>query len=72
MMLAAAFLGVFSRVYPRARIASLSLLIFGTVVLVVGDWHFVSDVVAGTFIGLTTGLIAGELWLRHTDGASRI
>ncbi|HWY63299.1 MAG TPA: phosphatase PAP2 family protein [Rhizomicrobium sp.] len=70
MMLAAAFLGVFSRVYPRLRMASLSLLVFGTLVLVVGDWHFVSDVLAGTFLGFTAGLIAGELWLRHTQSRS--
>ena len=66
MMLAAAFLGVFSCIYPRLRIASLSLLIFGTVVLVVGDWHFVSDVIAGAFLGFAAGWLAGELWLRHT------
>jgi len=70
MMLAAAFLGVFFRVYPRLRIPSLSLLLFGTVVLVLGDWHFVSDVIAGTFLGLTIGLMAGELWLRHTRQAA--
>jgi membrane-associated phospholipid phosphatase len=65
MMLAAAFLGVFSRIYPRARTASLFLLALGTVLLVVGDWHFVSDVIAGTFLGFTAGLIAGELWVSH-------
>jgi membrane-associated phospholipid phosphatase len=70
MMLAAAFLGVFFRVYARLRIPSLFLLLFGTVVLVLGDWHFVSDVIAGAFLGLTIGLVAGELWLRHTRRAA--
>jgi membrane-associated phospholipid phosphatase len=67
MTLAAAFLGVFFRVYSPARIPSLFLLMLGTVLLVVGDWHFISDVIAGTFFGFTAGLIAGELWVRHTS-----
>jgi membrane-associated phospholipid phosphatase len=33
--------------------------------LIVGSWHFVSDVLAGAFIGLTTGLLAAEVWLAH-------
>ena len=65
MMLAAAFLGVFIRLYPRARIASLFLLVVAAVAMVAGDWHYVSDLIAGAFLGLTAGLMAGELWLRH-------
>jgi membrane-associated phospholipid phosphatase len=70
MTLAAAFLGVFFRIYPRARLASLCLLILGSLLLIIGDWHFISDVIAGMFLGFTAGLMAGELWIRHTRAAS--
>jgi membrane-associated phospholipid phosphatase len=66
MMLAAAFLGVFIRLYPRARAASLFLILVAAVAMVAGDWHYVSDLIAGSFLGLTAGLMAGELWIRHT------
>jgi len=72
MILAAAFLGVFSRIYPRARTASLFLLLLGAILLVVGDWHFVSDVISGTFLGFLVGLIAGEMWVSRTRTASEI
>jgi membrane-associated phospholipid phosphatase len=32
---------------------------------VVGDWHFISDVIAGTFLGVSAGFLAGELWSVH-------
>jgi membrane-associated phospholipid phosphatase len=38
--------------------------------LVVGDWHFISDVIAGAFLGVSAGILAGEGWLVHL-GASR-
>ena len=65
MALAAAFAGVFLRLY-RASILPFSLLLFlAAALLVVGDWHFVSDVTAGVFVGVSAGLLAGELWLVH-------
>jgi membrane-associated phospholipid phosphatase len=67
MTLAAAFLAVIFRVYPRTRRASLSLLLLGGSVLVAGDWHFVSDVIAGAIFGVTCGLLAAELWISHTN-----
>jgi len=66
MVLAAAFAGVFMRLY-RASILPLSaLLLIAAVLLIAGDWHFVSDVIAGTFLGLSVGLLAGEVWLAHS------
>jgi membrane-associated phospholipid phosphatase len=66
MVLAGAFAGVFMRLY-RASILPLSaLLLSAAVLLIVGDWHFVSDVVAGTFLGVSAGLLAGEVWLAHS------
>ena len=66
MVLAGAFAGVFMRLY-RGSILPLSvLLLIGAALLIVGDWHFVSDVIAGTFVGISTGLLAGEVWLVHS------
>ena len=67
MVLAGAFAGVFMRLY-RASIQPLSgLLLLAAVLLVVGDWHFISDVIAGTFLGVTAGTLAGEGWAVHVS-----
>ena len=67
MVLAGAFAGVFMRLY-RASIKPLSgLLLLAAVLLVVGDWHFISDVIAGTFLGVTAGTLAGEGWAVHVS-----
>lgn len=66
MVLAGAFAGVFMRLY-RGSIWPLSvLLLIAGALLIIGDWHFVSDVIAGTFVGISTGLLAGEVWLAHS------
>ena len=65
MVLAGAFGGVLMRLYPKTILALSGLLLAGAVVLVVGGWHFVSDVVAGTFVGVSAGILAGEIWLAH-------
>ena len=66
MVLAGAFAGVFMRLF-RTYIWPLSaLLLVAAVLLIVGDWHFISDVIAGTFIGVSAGLLAGEVWLAHS------
>lgn len=71
MAIAGAFAGVFFRLY-RTTVFPLSLLLLaGAALLVVGDWHFVSDVIAGTFVGVTAGLLAGELWLAHSSRSAR-
>ena len=65
MVLAGAFAGVFMRLY-RASVRPLSgLLLIAAGLLVVGAWHFVSDVIAGTFLGVSAGILAGEGWLAH-------
>ncbi len=70
MMLAAAFAGVFMRFY-RASIRPLALLLLlAAVLLVVGDWHFVSDVIVGTFLGVSAGILAGEGWAVHMLGST--
>jgi membrane-associated phospholipid phosphatase len=65
MVLAGAFAGVFMRLY-RTSIGPLSgLLLVAAALLVIGDWHFISDVIAGTFLGVSAGILAGEGWLVH-------
>jgi len=68
MALAGGFAGVFLWLYPSSRIALIILLAIGMALLVAGDWHFISDVVAGTFLGVTAGLMAGALWQAHSAG----
>lgn len=66
MILAGAFAGVFMRLH-RASIWPFSVLLgLAACLLVVGGWHFVSDVIAGTFIGISAGVLAGEAWIVHT------
>lgn len=48
MVLAGAFCGVFMRQYRRCVWPLSILLMFGAALMVVGGWHFVSDVIAGT------------------------
>lgn len=70
MVLAGALAGVFIRLY-RASLWPLSaLLLLAAVLLIVGDWHFLSDILAGTFLGLSAGLLAGEGWAAHKNAQS--
>jgi membrane-associated phospholipid phosphatase len=67
MVMAGAFAFAMARIYPRTLLAFLALLCAGGVLLVVGDWHFLSDVLAGAFLGGTAGFVAGELWIEHVQ-----
>jgi membrane-associated phospholipid phosphatase len=66
MVLAGAFAGVFMRLYRTSILPLSVLLLIAAVLLIAGDWHFVSDVIAGTFLGVSAGLLAGEVWLAHS------
>jgi membrane-associated phospholipid phosphatase len=66
MVLASAFAGVFMRLYRSSSLPLFALLLIAAVLLIIGDWHFVSDVIAGTFVGVSAGLLAGEVWLVHS------
>jgi uncharacterized membrane protein YoaK (UPF0700 family) len=46
-----------------------ALLALAALLLVVGDWHFVSDVIAGGFVGLSAGVLAGAVWRLHSERA---
>jgi hypothetical protein len=66
MALSGSFAGVFMRLYRRSVPLFSGLLLIAATLLIVGDWHFLSDVIAGTFIGVSAGLLAGEVWLAHS------
>jgi membrane-associated phospholipid phosphatase len=66
MALAAAFAGVFMRLYRASRLPLAAFLGIAAALLILGDWHFASDVIAGTFVGVSVGLLAGEVWLLHS------
>lgn len=66
MVLAGSFAGVFMRLHRVSIIPMSVLLLIGATLLIIGDWHFISDVIAGTFLGISAGLLAGEVWLVHS------
>jgi len=66
MILSGAFAGVFMRLFRTSILPLSALLLIAAVLLIAGDWHFVSDVIAGTFLGVSAGLLAGEVWLAHS------
>ena len=60
MALAGAFAGVFMSFYRASLWPLAALLLLAAGLLVVGDWHFLSDIIAGAFVGLTAGLLAAQ------------
>ena len=65
MVLAGAFAGVFMRLYRASVWPLAALLLLAAALLVVGDWHFLSDVIAGAFLGVSAGILAAEGWKAH-------
>jgi membrane-associated phospholipid phosphatase len=65
MVMATAFATAMIRLQPRTCPLLAILVCIGAAALIVGDWHFVGDVIAGAFVGSTAGLLAAELWLEH-------
>lgn len=54
---------------PGARILYAAATVAVLAALVLGNWHYFSDVVAGGFIGATSGLMIVSLWhTRNTNG----
>ena len=73
MVLASAFAGVFVTWY-RSSIwifTVVLVLVLAAALLLVGDWHFASDVIAGAFLGISAGLLAGAAWNAHASGRAR-
>jgi membrane-associated phospholipid phosphatase len=67
MALAGAFAGVFMRLYKASIWPLSALLLLAAVILLVGDWHFLSDIIAGAFLGTSAGALAGEGWAVHSE-----
>lgn len=59
MVLASAFAGVFFQRYRQSVWPLSLLLVVAAALLVVGDWHFLSDVVAGAYLGISAGILVG-------------
>lgn len=53
---------VFLLAYPQQRAGWLALMVVGLIALVLGNWHFVSDVIAGTGVGASAGIATMVLW----------
>jgi hypothetical protein len=66
MVLAGAFAGVFMRLYKASIWPLSALLLAAAGLLLVGDWHFLSDIIAGAFLGTSAGILAGEGWAAHS------
>jgi membrane-associated phospholipid phosphatase len=66
MVLAAAFAGFFMRRYRASIWLFSALLLIAAGLLLVGGWHFLSDIIAGAFLGTTAGILAGEGWAVHS------
>lgn len=69
-MLVSAFLGVFVRVHPSIRAFAFLAAVVAAFAMMIGDWHFLSDLIAGGFLGSSIGILAGELWVQHTKKPS--
>ena len=67
MALAAAFAGVFMRLYKASIWPLCAVLLVAAALLLIGDWHFLSDIIAGSFLGLSAGILAGEGWAAHLN-----
>ncbi len=66
MVLAGAFAGVFMRLNKASIRLFSALLLIAAALLLVGDWHFLSDIIAGAFLGTSAGILAGEGWAAHS------
>jgi len=60
-----------ARVYPRLQLTAVALLAIMSGMLLLGHWHFLSDIIAGLFVGGSAGVLAGELAKSHFDRKSR-
>jgi membrane-associated phospholipid phosphatase len=65
-VLAGAFAGVFMRLYTASIWPLSALLLIAAGLLLVGDWHFLSDIIAGAFLGASAGVLAAEGWAVHS------
>lgn len=61
---AAAMFTVLLAYYPAYRWIYAAGFVLLATVLMLGEWHFLSDIIAGAFIGWTLGLVVMAIWSR--------
>jgi len=71
MVLAGAFAGVFMRLYKASIWPLSALLLLAAGLLLVGGWHFLSDVIAGAYLGTSAGILGGAGWAAYSGRQSR-
>lgn len=59
---AAAILSVLWVFYPRKRWAYVSLMLLLSFALIAGEWHFLSDIIAGGYVGTVAGVATMSIW----------
>ncbi len=59
---AAAILSVLWVFYPRWRWLYVSALLLLSFALMAGEWHFLSDIIAGGFVGAVAGIVTIAIW----------
>lgn len=57
--------------YPTWRLAGAIVISVPVVLLVLGNWHFVSDLIAGGFVGAFDAALISALWRSRTDPSPR-
>jgi membrane-associated phospholipid phosphatase len=57
-----AILSIFWMFWPRYRLLYVAIMLLLCLVLVVGSWHFISDVLAGAFLGASAGVAVRACW----------
>ena len=65
MALLAAFAGVLWQAYPGTRLFLVFVLCVAGAAIVAGNWHYVSDIIAGAALGLAAASIAGNFGLNR-------
>lgn len=68
---AAAILSVFWLAYPQWRWGYAAAFIFLAAALMIGEWHFLSDIIAGGCVGAAAGLLVTRMWNASADPAER-
>jgi len=62
----AAIAGVLWLFYPRWRVLYLIVSLGIMAALVLGNWHYIGDVIAGAFVGWSASLLVVTLWRART------
>jgi membrane-associated phospholipid phosphatase len=75
MAIVVAFISVMWRYLPRGYLLYIAFVGITAAVLLIGEWHFVSDLIAGAFWGNIIAIIAMELYesfaVRNLTGNNR-